>query len=119
MSKATNEALRAKYVEIVTKLLTDAGEEALLVKSNELAIPCIDSEGNDNYVVVTIKVPTGTRDGTPYDGYGEAESYKVECKMKAEKKAEAEAAKAKKIARDKAYREKQAALKAEREARGE
>jgi hypothetical protein len=119
MSKATNEALRAKYVEFITKLLADAGEEVLMVKSNEMAIPCIDGEGNDNYIVVTVKVPTGTRDGTPYDGYGEAESYKVECKMKAEKKAEADAAKAKKIARDKAYREKQAALKAEREARGE
>ena len=119
MSKATNEALRAKYVEIIANLLTNAGEEVLMVKSNEMSIPCIDSEGNDNYIVVTVKVPTGTRDGTPYDGYGEAESYKMECKVKAEKKAEAEAAKAKKIARDKVYREKQAALKAEREARGE
>ena len=115
MNKATNEALRAQYVELLTKLLSEGGEEVLRVKSNELAIPCVDKDGEDNYVVITIKVPTGSRDGEPYDGYGEAESYAMSVKQKAERDAEKAEAKAKKIARDKAYREKQAENKAKRE----
>ena len=115
MNKATNEALRAQYVELLTKLLADSGEEVLRVKSNEIALPCVDKDGEDNYVVITVKVPTGSRDGDPYDGYGEAESYALNCKQKEEKaKADAEK-KAKKIARDEAYRAKQAENKAKRE----
>lgn len=115
MNKATNEALRAQYVEILSKLLADSGEEVLRVKSNELAIPCVDRDGEDNYVVITVKVPTGSRDGEPYDGYGEAESYAINCKVKAEKDKEKAEAKAKKIARDQAFRAKQAENKAKRE----
>ena len=115
MNKATNEALRAQYIELLTKLLTDSGEEVLRVKSNEIAIPCVDRDGEDNYVVITIKVPTGSRDGDPYDGYGEAESYALSCKQKVEK-AEADAKKkAAKIARDEAMRAKKAEQKAKRE----
>ena len=115
MNKATNEALRAQYIDIITNLLSGSGEEVLRVKSNEIAIPCVDRDGEDNYVVITIKVPTGSRDGDPYDGYGEAESYALSVQQKAEKaKVEAEK-KAKKIERDKAYRAKQAEQKARRE----
>lgn len=115
MNKATNDALRAQYVDIITKLLVGGGEEVLRVKSNEIAIPCVDRDGEDNYVVITIKVPSGSRDGDPYDGYGEAESYALSVKQKAEKaKLDAEK-KAKKIARDKAQREQKAAIKAKRE----
>ena len=66
-------------------------------------------------MVITVKVPTGSRDGDPYDGYGEAESYALNCKQKAEKaKVDAEK-KAKKIARDQAMRAKKAEQKAARE----
>ena len=113
--KKTNDALRTHYIDMITKLLVKSDEEVLRVKSNEIAIPCVDDEGNDSYVVVTIKVPTGSRDGDPYDGYGEAESYQLACKQKAEKAAADAEKKARKIAKDKAYREKQAANKAKRE----
>ena len=115
MSKATNEALRAQYIELITKLLGEGGEEVLRVKSNEIAIPCVDRDGEDNYVVITIKVPTGSRDGDPYDGYGEAESYAIACKQKAEKAASDAEKKAKKVARDEAMRAKKAEQKAKRE----
>ena len=113
--KKTNDALRTQYLNLITELLAGVDEEVLRVKSNEIAIPCVDDEGNDSYVVVTIKVPTGSRDGDPYDGYGEAESYSLSCKQKAEKAAADAEKKARKIAKDKAYREKQAANKAKRE----
>ena len=96
--KKTNDALRAQYLDLITKLLTGADEEVLRVKSNEIAIPCVDADGEDNFVVITVKVPTGSRDGDPYDGYGEAESYDLKLKEKAEKEAE----KAKKAAKEKA-----------------
>ena len=113
--KKTNDALRAQYLDLITALLTGAEEEVLRVKSNEIAIPCVDADGEDNFVVITVKVPTGSRDGDPYDGYGEAQSYELSCKQKAEKaKVDAEK-KAAKIAKDKAYREKQAANRAARE----
>ena len=115
MNKATNDALRAQYVEIISKLIADSGEEVLRVKSNEIAIPCVDRDGEDSYVVVTIKVPSGSRDGDPYDGYGEAESYALSCKQKAEKAAADAVKKAKKIARDEAMRAKKAEQKAKRE----
>jgi hypothetical protein len=115
MNKATNDALRAQYVDIISKLIADSGEEVLRVKSNEIAIPCVDRDGEDSYVVVTIKVPSGSRDGDPYDGYGEAESYALSCKQKAEKAAADAEKKAKKIARDEAMRAKKAEQKAKRE----
>lgn len=115
MNKATNEALRAQYVELLTKLLADSGEEVLRVKSNEIALPCVDRDGEDSYVVITIKVPNGSRDGEPYDGYGEAESYSLSVKQKTEKAAEVAEKKARKIAKDKAMREKKAENKAKRE----
>lgn len=115
MNKNTNDALRAQYLNLVSALLTGAEEVVLRVKSNEIAIPCVDADGEDNYVVITIKVPTGSRDGDPYDGYGEAESYAMSVKQKAEK-AEADAKKkAAKIARDQAMRAKKAEQKAMRE----
>ena len=112
--KKTNDALRNQYLNLITELLAGADEEVLRVKSNEIAIPCVDAEGNDSYVVVTIKVPTGSRDGDPYDGYGEAESYEMNCREKAEKAEKAAREKAAKIERDKAYRAKQAENKAKR-----
>lgn len=115
MNKATNEALRAQYIDIITNLLAGSGEEVLRVKSNEIAIPCVDRDGEDNYVVITIKVPTGSRDGDPYDGYGEAESYAMNVAAKAEKAAADAKKKAAKIARDEAMRAKKAEQKTKRE----
>ena len=112
--KKTNDALRADYVSKLIEMMTAAGEEVLRTKSNEIAIPVVDADGEDNWVVFSVKVPVGSRDGDVYDGYGEAQAYTMNCEAKAEKaKADAEK-KAKKIARDKAMREQKAKLKAER-----
>ena len=115
MSKKTNDELRAKYVQILNKLLTEAGEETLTTGSNEIAIPVVDSEGEDQYIVFTVKVPTGSRDGEAYDGYAEAENYKHNQEEKAKKAEAAAIAKQKKIARDQKIREQKAAAKAARE----
>ena len=111
--KQLHEELRARFMESVIAHLTAQGEEILQTGSQEIAIPCVDSEGNDEYVVITFKVPTGSRDGDPYDGYGMAQSYTMKVQADVEKKAEAERKKQAKIARDKAQREALAKAKAE------
>ena len=115
--KSLHDALRAKYIERVSKFLADAGEEVLVTGSNEIALPCVDSEGNDEFIVLTFKVPTGSRDGDAYDGYSMAEDFKIKSAEKAEKAKIAAEKKAKKIAQDKKIREEKAKAKAEHSAK--
>lgn len=115
--KQLHEELRAKFMKTVVDFLMEQGEEVLQTGSQEIAIPCIDSEGNDEYLVVTFKVPTGSRDGEAYDGYSMAEEYAIKVRQQAEKAEKAKAEKARKAERDKAMREQKAKAKAEREAK--
>lgn len=105
--KVERELIREKYLNEFIEFLTAKGEEVLRVKSNEIAIPTVGCEDNEDFLVVTVKVPTGANKGLePYDGYAEAEDYALKLKQKEEKaKADAEK-KTKKIAKDKAIREK-------------
>ena len=120
MAKKTQTALdnelRAVYIEKVAELFKADGEEVLRTGSSEVAFPVVDADGNEKFIVVSVKVPKGERkDGyVPYDGYSVAEEYEINQREKAEKRAKADAEKAKKIAKDKAFREKQAELKAKR-----
>lgn len=107
-----NEALRATMIAELTKWLEENGEQVLRTGSNEIAIPCLDAEGGEKFLVFTVKVPTGSReDGEAYDGYAVSESYAMKCKEKDEKAKAAAEAKAKKIARDQKAREKAKAEK--------
>ena len=113
--KSTIDALRAMYVNNLIEALVAVDEEVLRVGSNEIAIPVVDAEGEDQYIVFTVKVPTGSRDGDTYDAYERAQEYEMKLKDKEEKaKAKAEE-KAKKIARDEAMRAQKAAAKERRE----
>lgn len=113
--KSLHEQIRNEYMEVVKQFLIDRNEEVLKTGSNEFALPCIDSEGNDEFIVLTFKVPTGSRDGEPYDGYSMQEEYQLKQVEKIEKaKVDAEK-KIKKIARDKKEREAKAKAKQERE----
>lgn len=114
-NKVLNDKLREKYLTTVTEMFTEHQEEVLRTSSNEIAIPCLDEEGNEKFIVVTVKVPTGTRDGDAYDGYSMAEEYSMKCKAKEVKAKEDAEKKAKKIERDKKLREEKAKLKAQRE----
>lgn len=92
--KQRDEILKTEFLDRVVNFLSgeDGGEEEVLrVKSNEIAIPVVDSEGNERWIVITIKVPTGERGGDGYDGYSMAEDYQMKQEAKAEKKAEKEA----------------------------
>ena len=88
-AKALNDEVRAQYLQRVSECLS-AEDEVLVVGSNELAVPVVDTEGNEKWIVLTIKVPTGSRDGDAYDGYAMAEDYRMRQVAKAEKAAERE-----------------------------
>lgn len=117
--KSLHESLRKSYMDKITAFLADQGEEVLVTGSNEIALPCVDSEGNDEFIVLTFKVPTGSRDGDPYDGYSIAEDFKMKSAEKAEKAKIAAEKKVKKIAQNKKMREEKAKAKAEHSAKAE
>ena len=83
--------LRNHYMKEVRSLLESMKEEVLVTGSNEFAIPCVDEDGNDQFLVLTFKIPKGSRDGEAYDGYSVAEEYEMKQKKKAEKEKEKKA----------------------------
>ena len=119
--KAERELIRKEYLELVSKFLAHAGEEVLVVKSNEIAIPVVGCEGNEDFIVINFKVPTGANKGTePYDGYALAEDYvhnlaEKERKAEERKAEERKAEKARKIERDAELRRKRAEIASKKE----
>ena len=109
--KVERELIRKSFLEKVSQFLAESGEEVLIVKSNEIAIPCVGCEGNEDFIVINFKVPTGANKGTePYDGYALAEDY-VHNLAEKEAKAKARAEeKARKIAKDAEVRRKKAEI---------
>ena len=108
-AKVLNDEIKVRFLEGVAEHLSNVGEEVLRVGSNEIALPVVDEDGNEKWLVLVFKVPTGSRDGDAYDGYSMAEDYK----MKQEEKAAKAKEKAEKAAKDKAKREAKAKEKAE------
>lgn len=116
MTKAQLETkLRNTYLDLVREMVSEKIDtDALTVSASELAIPCLDEEGNEKFVLIKVSIPRGTRNGEggydPYDGYAVAEDYAQDCMEKAQKKADAEAKKQAKIAKDEQKRAEKKAL---------
>lgn len=119
--KILHAEIRNRYLSAITDFLTEKGEEVLRTGSQEIAIPCIDSEGNEEFIVLTFKVPIGSRekngDGEceAYDGYSIAEEYARKVAEAEEKRKVTEAKKQAKIAKDEKLRQQKAEAKAKRE----
>lgn len=107
--KQLDDEIKVRFLDGISEHLSNCGEEVLRVGSNELAMPVVDSAGEERWLVLTFKVPTGSRDGEAYDGYSMKQDYEMKLAEKAEKAAE----KAKKAEKDKAKREAKAKEKAE------
>ena len=104
--KVERELLREDYLKQIIENFLDKDEQVLRVKSNEIAIPVAGCEGNEDFIVVTVKVPTGANKGLePYDGFELAEDYEMKLAEKERKAKENAEKKAKKIAKDKEIRE--------------
>ena len=105
-NKMANEQLREGYLNALTAYL-EKEEQVLRVKSNEIAVPVVDANGDEKFIVITVKVPTGADKGRePYDGYAEAEDYAHKLREKAIKAEKKKAEKEKKIAHDEKMRAK-------------
>ena len=104
--KQLDEEIKLRFLEGVKEHLENCGEEVLMVKSNEIALPVVDSEGEERWLVLTFKVPTGERGGDAYDGYSMAEDYQMKLVEKAEKAKAKEAEAAKKKAKAEKAKEK-------------
>ena len=116
MTKAQLETkLRNEFLTFVSNMVNEHYEtDVLTVSASELAIPVLDAEGNEKFVLVKVSIPRGTRNGQggydPYDGYAVAEDYAIDCAEKTQKKADAEAKKQAKIAKDEQKRAEKKAL---------
>lgn len=108
--KALREMVKSQYMEMLVKMLAEQ-EDVGITGTNEFNFPVVDSEGNEDFVVVKVSIPTGSRDGEPYDGYGARNDWDIHLKEKAEKAAKTAADKAKKIERDSKARAKKQAQK--------
>ena len=102
-TKVLNDEIKTRFLDGISEHLTNAGEEVLRTGSNEIALPVLDEDGNEKWLVLTFKVPTGSRlDGEPYDGYSVAEDYQMKCEEKVAKaKVKAEKAEKDKVKRAK------------------
>ena len=109
---------REEYLEKITNFFKES-EDVLRTNSNEISFPITDEEGNEDFIQIVVKVPTGSRDGEPYDGYAKAEEYALKIKLKEEKAKEAKIAKEKKIARDKQMREEKKRIREKERAKAE
>lgn len=89
--------------------------DVLRTGSQELCLPIIGEDNEEGYLVITFKVPKGSRDGEIYDGYAMAEDYKLKCEAKEAKAKEAQKKKEAKIKRDEEVRRQKAEAKAKRE----
>lgn len=107
--------IKEKYLTKIWDFLKEE-EEVLRTGSNEFCFPTVDDEGNEDFIIVKVSIPTGANKGTePYDGYSMAEDYAIKVKNKAEQKAKKDKDKAKKIARDEKRRQAEKAIKEKRE----
>lgn len=118
MSKASLEnALRAEALEVVKEALTahydlDPKTQICVVNTGELAIPVVDAEKNEKFVLIKVTIPRGTRNAEgsydEYNGYAAADDYKADLERRQAKK---DASAAKKEAAAKAREAKREAKK--------
>ena len=102
--KSLDSKLREVWMKTLSQMLTDAGEEVIQYKSNEICLPVVDEEGNEKWVQIVVKVPKGDRYGNEFDGYSMKEEYQLKLKEKEDKAKE----KARKAEEAKKKREKRA-----------
>ena len=108
--KVERDILRTNYLNKLIEYFRN-DEDVLRTKSNEIAFPVVGCEGNEDWIVITVKVPTGANKGAePYDGYELAQEYIMKTEEKKRKAKEKEDKKKKKIAKDEEIRKKKKAI---------
>ena len=91
MSKASLETeIRNNVLQTIIDAVNPISD-ILPISASELALPIVDSEGNEKFAVVKVSIPRGERDGNggyiPFDGYAAAEDWKMVLADRADKAA--------------------------------
>lgn len=84
--------LRSTFMDHIVEMVNSVyATDALTVSASEIAIPVLDEEDNEKFVLVKVSIPRGTRNGEggyiPYDGYEAHEAYLEEIESKAQERA--------------------------------
>lgn len=105
--------LRESIMQELVTFFQSKGEDAFPISGNAISFPCIDANGNEGYVKITVSIPTGEHGGDKFDGYELKQEYEFTLAKKAEvaeakkaKQAEAAEKRAKHIEALKAKKEK-------------
>lgn len=80
-------AIRNEYIKTIIDFFSDTMNiDALRTNASEIAIPVVDAEGTEKFVLIKVSVPRGSRNGRggyePYDGYAAAEEYRFDLENK-------------------------------------
>ena len=91
MSKASLETeIRNQVLQTIIEAVNPISD-ILPISASELALPVVDSEGNEKFAVVKVSIPRGERDGNggyiPFDGYAAADEWKLVLADRADKAA--------------------------------
>lgn len=97
--------VRNQFMGAIRAMFEASNYEVLQTGTQEICIPVVNEEKDEGYIVLTFKIPKGSRDGDAYDGYAMAEEYRMKCAEREAKAKERAEAKARKIERDKKARE--------------
>lgn len=88
--QALNNELRNSILNQIVDFFKQ-DNDVLPISASEITIPVVDSEGNEKFAIIKVSIPLGTRNGQggyePYDGYAQAEEWKLVMADKADKKA--------------------------------
>lgn len=77
VNRKETEKIRNLYLNEIAKFYDDMNVEIFQIASNKLCIPVVGDESGEYFLTITFAVPTGERNGEPFDGYGEKETWEL------------------------------------------
>lgn len=107
------DAVRNEMIDEIKNLYESKGYDVLKTGSQEICLPILAEDGDEGYLVITFKIPKGSRDGDAYDGYLMAQDFQEKQILKAEKQKEMQAKKEAKMKKDAEAKAKKKAKKEE------
>lgn len=83
VAKKIRDKAREKFFSIFFEWAAEHFPDVMQIKSNEFTFPIVE-DGEEMYITVSVKVPTGTKD-EEFDGYAHHEQFEIAQREKAEK----------------------------------
>lgn len=93
MNKAAlDTAIRNEFLDAISNFISEYFQtDVLPISASERAVPVVDAESNEKFLVIKCSVPRGSRNGDggydPFDGYAANEDWKLVLADKADKEA--------------------------------